>query len=94
MEMMEYRNSTRRHLLSPETKSAIEYYLEGRIHGPTMKKMAHGTCAFSEMLTETVNQLVSLPWRAVVLRHSEEKMRTTPERDDDWKVMCLEILLA
>ena len=31
-----------------------------------MKQKAYGTLAFSEMQTETVDQLVSLPWRAVV----------------------------
>ena len=33
----------------------------------------------SEMHAETIDQLVSLPWRAMVLRHFEEKMRTTPK---------------
>ena len=28
---------------------------------------------------EMIDQLVSLPWRAVVLRHFEEEMRTTPK---------------
>ena len=31
------------------------------------------------MHAETIDQLVSLPWRAVVLRHFEEEMRTTPK---------------
>ena len=31
-----------------------------------MKQKAYETLAFSEMQTETVDQLVSLPWRAVV----------------------------
>ena len=31
------------------------------------------------MHAETMDQLVSLPWRAVVLRHFEEEMRTTPK---------------
>ena len=36
------------------------------------------TLAPSEMPAETIGQLVSLPWRAVVLRYFEEEMRTTP----------------
>ena len=49
------------------------------IHGTTMKQKAHGTLVSSEMHAETVDQLVSLPWIAVTLRHFEEKMRTTPK---------------
>ena len=30
------------------------------------------------MQAETIEQLVSLPWKAVVLRYFEEEMRTTP----------------
>ena len=33
----------------------------------------------SEMHAETNEQLVSLPWRAVVLRYFEEEVRTTPK---------------
>ena len=36
------------------------------------------TLASSEMQAETIEQLVSLPWKAVVLRYFEEEMRTTP----------------
>ena len=32
----------------------------------------------SEMQAETIEQLVSLPWKAVVIRYFEEEMRTTP----------------
>ena len=32
----------------------------------------------SEMQAETIEQLVSLPWKAVVFRYFEEEMRTTP----------------
>ena len=44
-----------------------------------MKQKAYGTLVSSEMNTKTVDQLVSLPWRAVVLRHFIETMRTTPK---------------
>ena len=40
---------------------------------------AYGTLASSEMQAETIEQLVSLPWKAVVLRYFEEEMRTTPK---------------
>ena len=32
------------------------------------------------MHAEKIDQLMSLPWRAVVLRHLEEEMRTTPKK--------------
>ena len=44
-----------------------------------MKKKAYGTLVSSEMHAETIEQLVSLPWRAVVLRYFKEEMRTTPK---------------
>ena len=77
MEMMEYKNSARGHLISLENKGAMESYLEEMIQGTTMKQKAYGTLVFSEMHAELIDQLVSLPWRAVVLRHFEEEMRTT-----------------
>ena len=49
------------------------------IQGITMKQKAYGTLVSSEMHAETIDQLVSLPWRAVVLLHFEEEMRTTPK---------------
>ena len=57
----------------------MEFYLEKLIKGTTMKQKPYGMLAFSEMHAETVDQLVSLPWRALVLRYFEEKMRTTPK---------------
>ena len=42
-----------------------------------MKLKAYVTLVYSEMHAETKDQLVSLPWRAVVLRLFEEEMRTT-----------------
>ena len=44
-----------------------------------MKKKAYGTLVSSEMHAETIEQLVSLPWRTVVLRYFDEEMRTTPK---------------
>ena len=38
-----------------------------------------GTLVSSEMHAETVDQILNLPWRAVVLRHFEEEMRFTPK---------------
>ena len=49
------------------------------MQGTTLKQKAYGTLVSSEMHTETIEQLVSLPWRLVVLRFFEEEMRTTPK---------------
>ena len=78
MEMLEYRNSARGHLMALEDKSAMEGYLETMMQGTTLKQKAFGTLASSEMQAETIEQLVRLPWKAVVLRYFEEEMRTTP----------------
>ena len=80
MEMLEYRNSARGHLIALEDKSAMEGYLETMMQGTTLKQKAYGTLASSEMQAETIEQLVSLPWKAVVLRYFEEEMRTTPRK--------------
>ena len=79
MEMLEYRNSARGHLMVLEDQSAMEGYLERMMHGTTLKQKAYGTLVSSEMHAETIEQLVSLPWRAVVLRFFKEEMRTTPK---------------
>ena len=49
------------------------------MQGTTLKQMAYRTLVSSEMHAETIEQLVSLQWRAVVLRYFEEEMRTTPK---------------
>ena len=49
------------------------------MQGATLKQKAYQTVVSSEMHAETIEQLVSLPWRAVVLRYFEEKLRTTPK---------------
>ena len=61
-----------------EDKSALEGYLETMLQGTTLKQKAYGTLASSEMQAETIEQLVSLPWKAVVLKYFEEEMRTKP----------------
>ena len=78
MEMLEYRSSARGHLIALEDKSAMEGYLETMMQGITLKQKAYETLASSEMQAETIEQLVSLPWKAVVLRYLKEEMRTTP----------------
>ena len=78
MKIMEYRNSARGHLMALENKSAMEGYLETMMQGTTLKQKTYGTLASSEMQAETIEQLVSLPWKAVVLPYFEEEMRTTP----------------
>ena len=78
MEMLEYRNSARGYVMALEDKSAMESYLETMLEDTTHKPKAYGILASSEMQAETMEQLVSLPWKAVVLRYFEEEMRTTP----------------
>ena len=78
MEKLEYRNSARGYVMALEDKSAMEGYLEIMLQGTTLKQKAYGTLASSEIHAETMEQLVSLPWKAVVLRYFEEEMRTTP----------------
>ena len=79
MEMLEYRSSARGHLMALEDKSAMEGYLETMMQGTNLKQKANGTLVSSEMHVETIEQLVSLPLRAVLLRYFEEEMRTTPK---------------
>ena len=78
MEMLEYRNSARGHVMALEDEKAMEGYLEMMLQGTTLKQKAYGTLASSDVQAETIEQLVSLPWKAVVLRYFEEEMRTTP----------------
>ena len=75
MEMLEYRNWARVYVMALEDKSAMEGYLETMLQSTTLKQKAYGTLASSEMQAETIEQLVSLPWKAVVLRYFEEEMR-------------------
>ena len=79
MEMMEYRNSARGYVMARENGKAMEGYLETMLQGTTLKQKAYGTLASSDIQAETMEQLVSLPWKAVVLRYFEEEMRTTPK---------------
>ena len=78
LEMSEYRNSARGYVMALEDKSAKESYLETMLQGTTLKQKAYGTLASSEIQTETMEQLVSLPWKAVVLRYFEEGMMPAP----------------
>ena len=78
LEVMKYRNLATAQQIAPENKDAMECYLEEMIQGTTMKQKAYGTLVSPEMHAETVDQLVSLPLRAVVLRQFEEEMRITP----------------
>ena len=59
MEMLEYKNSARGHLVALENKSAMECYLEEIVKGTTRKQNAYGALASSKMHTETLHQLVS-----------------------------------
>ena len=79
MEMLKYINLARGHLMALEDKNAIEGYLVTMMRGTTLKQKAYGTLVSSEMHVETIEHLVSLPWRAVVLRYFEEEMRTMPK---------------
>ena len=53
------------------------------MQGTTLKQNAYGTLVLSEIHSETIDQLVSLPWRAVVLRYFEEEIRTVSQRAED-----------
>ena len=75
IEMLEYRNLARGHLIALEDISAMETMMQGT----TLKPKACGTLVSSEMHAEAIEQLMSLPWTAVVLRYFEEEMRTTPK---------------
>ena len=78
MEMLEYRNSARGHLRALEDKSAMGGYLETMMQGTTLKQKAYWTLASSSVMqVDTIDQLASLPWKAVVLRYFDEEMRTT-----------------
>ena len=79
IEILEYRNSARGYLMALEDKSANEGYLGTMMQITTLKQKAYGTLVLSEMHAETIEQLVSLPWRAVVIRYFEKEMRTTPK---------------
>ena len=78
MEMLENRNSARGYVMALEDEKAMEGYLETMLQGTTLKQKAYGTLASCEIQAETMEQLVSLPWKAVVLRYFEEEMSTTP----------------
>ena len=78
MEMLECRDSAGGCLMTLEDEEAMEGCLETMLQGTTLKQKACGTLASSEIQAETMEQLVGLPWRAVVLRYFEEEMRTTP----------------
>ena len=78
-EMLEYRKLSRGLLMALEDQSAMEGYLETMMQGTTLKQKAYGTLVPSEMHAETIEQLVSLAWRAEMLRFFEEEMRTTPK---------------
>ena len=61
-----------------EEKNAMKGYLETIMQGTTLKQMAYRTLASTEMQAETIGQLMSLPWKAVVFWYFEEEMNTTP----------------
>ena len=47
------------------------------IQGTTIKQKAYGVLVSSKMHAETVDQLASSQWRAVILRHFEKEMQIT-----------------
>ena len=70
-----------------EDEKAMKGYLEMMLQGTTLKQKAYGTLASSDIQAETIEQLVSLPWKAVVLRYFEEEMRTTPRIHAFWQYL-------
>ena len=89
MELMEYRTSARGHQITVENKKAMKCYLEELIKGATMKQEANGMLASSEMHTDTMYHLVSLPSRAVLPRHFEEEVRTTSKKHALIEILCV-----
>ena len=79
MEMLEYQNSARGYMMALEDEKAMEGYMKTMLQGTALKQKAYGILALSDIQAETMEQLVSLPWKAVVLRYFEEEMRTTPK---------------
>ena len=69
----------------------MECYLEEVIKGKTIKQKAYATLASSKMHTETVDQLLSLPWRAMIIRYFEEEMRTKSKIDALIAITTLEL---
>ena len=69
-----------------EDKRAMEGYLETMMQGTTLKQKAYGTLILSEMHVETIEQLASLPWRAVVLRGRNENK--TEDTRNDSNTLC------
>ena len=61
MEMLEYRNSARGHLMALEDESAMEGYLETMMQDTTLKQKAYETLVSSEMHAEVIEQLMRLP---------------------------------
>ena len=70
IEMLEYRNSARGHLMALEEQGAIESYLETMMQGATLKQKAYGTLVSTEMHAETIEQLL-----AVLYVRTELKLR-------------------
>ena len=58
MEMMEYRNSARGHLIALENKGAMEFYLGEMIQGTMMKQKAYGKLVSAEMHVELIDRSV------------------------------------
>ena len=85
MEIVEYRNLARGNLMALEDTRAMEGYLEAIMQGTTLKQKAYETLVSSEMHAETIEQLVSLPWRAVdsvtVLRRRDENHAKDTQSD-------------
>ena len=61
MEMLKHRNLARGHLIALEDEGAMEAFLETMMQATTLKQKANGTLLSSEMHSETIERLVSLP---------------------------------
>ena len=80
MEMLECKSSAGGHLINLEDKGVMEGYLETMMQGTTKKQKAYGPFVSSKIHAKTTEELVRLPWRAVVLCHFEERMITSPKK--------------
>ena len=76
----------RSRLMNPLVDTWRWWSTETPLKATAIKQKAYGFLASSEMHAETIDQLVSPPWRAVVLRPFEEELRTI--RSSDSATLC------
>ena len=83
MEMMEYRNLARGHLIALENKSAMEGYFETMTQGTTLKQKAYETLVSSETPAKTVGEPTMESSSVTVLRKRNENHSKDTSSDSD-----------